>query len=257
MPPVRHYAAVSLDLWSTCLLEPPGEDDRLRIARVNYLRQSLAAPDGTPVDTSRIEHALRTVHATLRAQGTDPIEVDPRVLVEAYAKALGTTPTRSFIDLGGGYSAVGFAESPPAVNPEAEALVATLERRRVPVIAITNTARREESWQEFFGTRTGLRFRHIVTSCEVGRAKPHPTIFHEGGARRLGPDPGEILHIGDRWDLDGQGALDAGFGAILYVGQWDSHSEEGYPHANLEEVARAGVPCIRRLDDPRLVDLLA
>ena len=203
-----------------------------------------------------MEQVLQTVHDWLRAQGKKPIEVDPVRLVESYASTLGTNPAKPFTELGRGYSAVGFADDPPEVNPEAEVLVSTLEARGMPVIAITNTARREDNWQEFFRARTGLRFQHVVTSCEVGHAKPHAVIFNEA-ARRLDLAPGVIPHVGDRWELDGQGALDAGFGAVLYAGLWDSYPDDDFPRTGLDEIARAGVLCIRRLDDPRLLDMLA
>ena len=74
------------------------------------------------------------------------------------------------------------------MNPEAIGAIRALNARNVPVIAITNTSRREASWQEFLRSRAGLSFRHVVTSCEVGRCKPHPEIFLEA-SRRLGLPP--------------------------------------------------------------------
>lgn len=256
MPKSGDYRALSLDLWSTCLLEAPGLDDRLRTARLRFLQQNLRSPEGGPTELWRVEHAIRIVTGELHARGRGSIEVDPAELIELDSRVLGTTPAKTYEELGREYSAIGFAEDAPETNPEAERLVSAVEARGMPVIAITNTGRREESWQEFFRTRTGLRFSHVVTSCEVGRAKPHEAIFNEA-SRRLKLGPGAILHIGDRWELDARGALDAGFGAVLYTGLWESRPGDGYPQTNLEEVARAGVPCFSRLDDPRLLDLLA
>ncbi len=255
MSPVRRFRAVSLDLWSTCLQERPGLDDRLLAARLDFLGEGLRTPGDGRIDRERMEQVMRSVHGQLRAQGKDPIEVDPAALVERYAEVLRTRPARAFEELGHDYSAVGFTDDPPEVNPEAETLIAALEARQVPVIALTNTARREESWQEYFRARTNLRFQHVVTSCEVGCMKPHPLIFAEA-AKRLHLEPGAILHVGDRWDLDGRGAIDAGFGAVLYTGLWDSYPPGVDPGPGREAAARAGVPCVPRLDSPLLLDLV-
>jgi len=50
---------------------------------------------------------------------------------------------------------------------------------------------------------------------DIGALKPHPAAFEEA-ARRLGVDPGGVLHIGDREDCDVAGALAAGMRAALY-----------------------------------------
>ncbi len=65
----------------------------------------------------------------------------------------------------------------------------------------------------------------MIASCEVGRAKPKPEKFLEA-SRRLGIPLDEILHVGDRWELDEDGALRSGCGAVLYRGLW-SHYPKG------------------------------
>ena len=65
----HRYRAVSLDLWSTCLLERPGSDDDLQAARLGFLRDALKAPGGDPVDGAHMEQVLLAVDEELRAQG--------------------------------------------------------------------------------------------------------------------------------------------------------------------------------------------
>jgi putative hydrolase of the HAD superfamily len=64
--------------------------------------------------------------------------------------------------------------------------------------------------------KTGLEnyFESIVISCEVGFAKPSPIIFDEA-ARKLGLAPASVLHIGDSFAMDVQGARSAGLEALL------------------------------------------
>ena len=55
-------------------------------------------------------------------------------------------------------------------------------------------------------------FEAIVISCEVGFSKPSPVIFGHA-AEKLGLPPAAILHVGDSFALDVNGASLAGFGA--------------------------------------------
>ena len=57
-------------------------------------------------------------------------------------------------------------------------------------------------------------FETIVVSCEVGFPKPSEVIF-EYAARKLGLPPQTILHVGDSFSEDYEGAKNAGFSALL------------------------------------------
>lgn len=242
----RTYSALSLDLWFTSLyfegeLDALWRDDRRRL-----LTDLLRASDGRSAPPAAIDEAMRRVHATHREEGREPFAVDPGALVLEYARALDARLTVSPEEAGRAYSAVGVGEHPPLVNPELPGLLETLERRGVPVVWVTNTARREETWQEFLRRREIRGVRHIVTSCEVGSSKPRPEIFREA-ARRLDLPPGEILHVGDRGELDVDGALAAGFGTALYRGLWSKYPKGLYPETG--PVADPSVPAIDRLDE--------
>ena len=54
----------------------------------------------------------------------------------------------------------------------------------------------------------------VVTSAEVGEAKPSPRVFERALAVARVP-PGEALHVGDKVDNDVQGAAAAGVRAVL------------------------------------------
>jgi putative hydrolase of the HAD superfamily len=56
-------------------------------------------------------------------------------------------------------------------------------------------------------------FETLVISCEVGFPKPSPVIF-DHAASKLGLDPASILHIGDGFEMDYEGARQAGFQAL-------------------------------------------
>ncbi|OEV11160.1 HAD family hydrolase [Streptomyces nanshensis] len=59
--------------------------------------------------------------------------------------------------------------------------------------------------------RLGIRDRFEVLLCadEIGHAKPAPEAFLAGCAA-LGLPPGEVVYVGDRYDIDARAADDAG-----------------------------------------------
>jgi putative hydrolase of the HAD superfamily len=73
----------------------------------------------------------------------------------------------------------------------------------------------------FFGQQikklenTGIRdyFEVIITSSEIGKAKPHKDIF-EQACINAGMSLGECTYIGDRWEVDAIGAKSAGMKSI-------------------------------------------
>ena len=63
----------------------------------------------------------------------------------------------------------------------------------------------------------------VVTSAEVGEAKPSPRVFERALAvARV--SPGEALHVGDKVDNDVQGAAAAGVRAVLLQREGDPPS---------------------------------
>lgn len=63
-----------------------------------------------------------------------------------------------------------------------------------------------------------VHFDAVVVSGDLGFAKPHPLLF-ETMARKLGVGHSEVLHVGDNWLADIQGAKRAGM-SVAYVRQW-------------------------------------
>jgi putative hydrolase of the HAD superfamily len=68
----------------------------------------------------------------------------------------------------------------------------------------------------------------VVTSAEVGAAKPEPRVF-ERALAVAGVAPGEALHVGDKVDNDVQGAEAAGIRAVLL-------QREGEPPVGVEAI---------------------
>lgn len=99
-----------------------------------------------------------------------------------------------------------------AVFSDVQRVLASIRAAGIPLAVISN-------WQHglhAFCTELGLAtsFRHILSSAEVGHAKPAPEIFHEA-CRRLGVLPHRVLHVGDSPDDDVVGGRSAGIEVIL------------------------------------------
>lgn len=82
-------------------------------------------------------------------------------------------------------------------------------------------------------------FDFSVTAIEAGVAKPDKGIFLRA-SEKAGIPLHEMLHVGDDWNRDVQGALNAGAQAAwvsgLSSGKPDNHVEDIQPHYEVESV---------------------
>ncbi|GLZ41698.1 HAD family hydrolase [Actinokineospora sp. NBRC 105648] len=101
------------------------------------------------------------------------------------------------------------------------------------IAAVTNASRPHQRGR--LATLGLARFFDAVVSAgELGAAKPDPVIFHTA-CEQLGVEPDHAAHVGDRLDLDAQGARDAGLHGI-----WLDRTHTGDPE-------QAGVPVVDSL----------
>ena len=105
--------------------------------------------------------------------------------------------------------------------PGAEELVRYLAKK-YPLTVVTNGFI-EVQYEKF--DKSGLRncFSHIVLSEEVGCQKPNPRIYEEA-LRMNGVSAAEAIMIGDSWNSDIQGAINAGIDQI-----WVRKSQDSLP----------------------------
>ena len=103
----------------------------------------------------------------------------------------------------------------------AEELVRYLAAK-YPLTVVTNGFV-EVQYEKF--DKSGLRdcFAHIVLSEEVGCQKPNPRIFEEA-LRMNGLQAEDVVMIGDSWNSDIQGAINAGIDQI-----WIRRSKDPLP----------------------------
>jgi FMN phosphatase YigB (HAD superfamily) len=242
------FRALSLDLWFTTLSYPVGSDGEWEEERRRVLGSLIRRSDGGAFDDEEVRVASDAARRRLRDRGLSPEVVDPGRFVSEVCEVLSARLAASPEESAAVYSDAGLDARPPVVNPEAVRVARVLEERGIPVISITNTARRGATWQRFLAARGVAGLRCIVTSCELGVAKPRPEIFL-AATRRLGLDPEELLHVGDRWELDVDGAVAAGCGAGLYRGLWPLYPEGLYPTTDAPRGDTSRVRVLDRLDE--------
>jgi HAD superfamily hydrolase (TIGR01509 family) len=123
-------------------------------------------------------------------------------------------------------------------------LVRELKRADVKVAVISNS---EGYLAELIDElRWSDAFDVVVDSGRLGIDKPDARIFQHA-CRVLGVEPSELLHVGDAWEADVQGALGAGASAVWFDARYASrtlparvYGADG-PSALREVLARLGL----------------
>jgi len=234
-----------MDLWFTLVYHTSADAAGWDRARVHVLQQVLARPSGPALGEAEVASAVREVTSSPRLlgrpwAGPNPgkegaavaerlgVTTDPGTVLRAVARRLGAEIVGRPEAAVEAYAAAGLRACPPRPNAEAEELVRSLDRRGVPTVLVTNSSRPSSTWSDFLREREGPPFRQVVSSCDAGVAKPDPEIFRNA-ARLVGVAPPQMLHVGDRWELDVVGAQAAGCGAVLYRGLWGRYPRDLYP----------------------------
>jgi HAD superfamily hydrolase (TIGR01509 family) len=103
-------------------------------------------------------------------------------------------------------------------------LARELQAQHIPVGIISNSEGRLAELLEELGQSTP--FQVVVDSGRIGIDKPDPRIF-EQAARALGIPLSDIVHVGDSWEADVIGALNAGARAIWFAPDDDRALPDG------------------------------
>ncbi|MCI4347349.1 MAG: HAD-IA family hydrolase [Thermoplasmata archaeon] len=243
MGSTEEFLALSLDLGETVWWDAPQHAARQAQARARTLSGLLIGPTGRGVDAEEVAAAEQSIRVELEVarRGFGTLSMPHRVADVAHR--LHARLSVSLKEAVSRFASAGLDSDPPTINPQARRLVESLNHRKFPVIAISNTQRTGEAWRTFLRS-AGLRFEFVITSSDYETAKPDPQLFRVA-AERLGRAPGEVLHIGDRWATDVVGALSVRMGAALYRGLWSKYwnPEDGPP------TDPGGHPEVYRWDD--------
>jgi HAD superfamily hydrolase (TIGR01549 family) len=97
--------------------------------------------------------------------------------------------------------------------PGAPEAVRQFKQHSLIAVVTNNTVSEQEEKLAFLGLDRTVDY--LITSEEVGLAKPDPGIFR-AALRRTGTPPRETVMVGDAWESDIAGALGAGLRAVWF-----------------------------------------
>ncbi len=131
------------------------------------------------------------------------------------------------------------------MRPEVPAVLETIRQMgmKIGLISNVNSQRQVPANLDEYGIRE--YFDPIVLSCEYGRRKPDPAIFHYA-ARLANVPTSECAYIGDRIARDIEGARRAGYGLAIQI-------EHDFEHGESDEGATPDA-VVRTLDE--ILDML-
>ncbi len=236
------YSGLSLDLWDTVLFDSLENQRRRAEAQVAVLARQLTTREDTTVDPEQVEIARQAIWQRWDTAGVNRASVPVARFVEQVRDSLGARLNGSLDEVVSQYSAAGLSEFPPQVNPDARVVINQLKAQGIPSIVVSNTTRRGRSWLSFLEGVGSVTVTDVISSCDVGAAKPDVRIFQRA-CHVLGKLPSEVLHVGDVLSADVEGALSAGMGAALYTGLWSKYTEVD-PGMRELPPANSGIPII-------------
>ena len=242
-PMPARYRVLSLDLHDTVVWDTPAIVEAQYEVRLNLLAQGLRGSNGSRVPLEDLRTAREALHSKWQSEGRYVESVPVATQVELLRQRLSAEYAGPVEQVIRDYAEGGLREHPPVINPEAWELVHALNQGGFPVIVITDTSRSGSVWKSFLEEAGGIRLSDVIASTDVGACKPDNRIFFEA-VSRTGVPVSNILHVGDNWWWDVEGARGCGMGAALYRGLGPHYWDPGNPR----EPPRGKDPSIPRLD---------
>lgn len=237
------YRVLSLDLHDTVVWDTQAVVEAQDQVRWSLLAQGLRMSNGSQVPSEELRRAREALYSELKSEGRPVESVPVATQVDRIRQLLGAQYAGPVEQVVQSFAEGGLKEHPPEFNPEAQALVRYLNGVGFPVVIITDTSRSGSAWKSFLEEAGGMRLAHVIASTDVGACKPDSRIFTEA-AKRAGVPFSEVLHVGDSWAWDVEGARGSGMGAALYRGLWSRYWDPDDPRKD----PPASNPSIPRLD---------
>lgn len=207
--------AVTFDLWETLVAHTPENDVAIRQLRYERMQTAL----GREIHREQFQTAYRRswekfeeIWITNReVQTEEQLDIFLTLLFNSSRPALNAETRKKLEDA---YLSP-VRDHPPVVYPDVLPVLTELQKRKLPLGMICNTGRTPGRLLRPILQAQGILdfFRVALFSNELDLRKPAPEIFHVA-IRELGAVPETTVHVGDRPNLDIQGALGAGLQAV-------------------------------------------
>jgi putative hydrolase of the HAD superfamily len=199
----RKYRAIIFDVGST-LLDITGNPHQFSVEAVAHLGL---------VEAVALDRTVRQIAQEWRDSGGRPEVADlSETWLEHYRRALAALGFSGDIDRAAGIIESRFLSEGWAVYPDVQEVLANLRDCGYRLGIVSNWPPTLDATLE----RAGLRhfFEVVVSSGNVGFAKPHPQIFRIA-VDQMRMSTHEALYIGDSLEHDVNGARAAGMDVVL------------------------------------------
>jgi HAD superfamily hydrolase (TIGR01509 family) len=213
---------VTIDLWGTLLVDPPGSDDRYRARRLTDFDAILRGA-GHAFTMASLERAYQDSGTYLRRVWSSnrdvPVTDHVKAILRALDRRLADAAKPDFVAaLVQAYSRPALLV-PPAFDRSAKPALERLRADGLTLALISNTMRTPGAvWRQVLeGAGLLACFAHVTFSDELGVRKPSPEIFRRT-LERIGAGAGSAVHVGDDPLLDVAGAREAGLRVVQVLG---------------------------------------
>ncbi len=206
---------ISLDLWGTLITH--GDRAAAMDWRITEFSRVLDAFRHTLPARRIRDIVVSTDTAAAQAQRTHGTQPTPEGQVTEILDTLGITATTDLLTVLTIVHTHAALRACPQTAPGAHAALAALIETGARVVLTSNTLSTPGAVHRQLLEDLDLTayFDDLLFSGDLGIAKPRPEIFATVAAR-AGAAPDQVVHIGDDWDTDVQGALAAGCRALHY-----------------------------------------
>ena len=243
--------AVTFDLWDTIIADESDEPKRLALglkskpdARHDMVLAALN--NHAPITSDELAIAYRVANAAfVKCWQGHSITWTARERLEVLLKGLGRKlPDAELDELARAMARMEIDVPPDPIQGAADAIAGLARHYRLCIVSDTIVTDGPGLRQLLDLHGLKKYFSGFAFSDEVGRSKPHPSMF-EAARRQMGCDFAEMVHIGDRDHNDVKGAQANGMRAVLFTARRDQDAATTSAdavcarHADLAEVIGA------------------
>ncbi len=118
--------------------------------------------------------------------------------------------------------------------PRTIAILIYLKQKGYKIGAISNGITIKQ-WEKLIRLNLHPFFDIVITSEEVGYEKPHPQIFIEA-LKRIHCSPDKSVMVGNKYETDIEGALNAGMSGILVNSELTYEQEQRIENEKLDVI---------------------